>query len=130
MIVLDTHTWVWWVHRDKSLLPEHQAFVQAHVVQGLGVSIFSCWEVAKLDLLGRVQLPYPINAWLQFALAEPGIKLLDLTPAIVVEANHLPGDFHRDPADQLIVATARVHGCPLVTQDGKIRQYPHVQIAP
>ena len=129
MIVLDTHIWVWWVHRDSQLSAAYQACLQAHLTQGLGVSVFSCWEVAKLDLLGRLPLHLPINDWLKFALAEPGIKLLDLTPEIAVESNHLPGNFHRDPADQLIVATARVYGCPLVTLDGKIRRYPHVQLA-
>ncbi len=130
MIVLDTHIWVWWVHRDSQLPAAQRAYVQAHVAQGLGVSVFSCWEVAKLDLLGRLPLPLPIKDWLNFALAEPGIQLLDLTPEIAVESNHLPGNFHRDPADQLIVATARIYGCPLVTLDGKIQRYPHVQIAP
>ena len=56
--------------------------------------------------------------------------IIELTPRIAVEATQLPGVFHRDPADQLIVATARVYGCPLVTMDTKIRQYPHVQTAP
>lgn len=130
MIVLDTHVWIWWVHRDALLPLNYQNYIQSHAAFGLGVSVFSCWEVAKLDVLGRVILPLPINDWLKFALAEPGIRLLDLTPAIVVEANHLPGKFHRDPADQLIVATARVYNCPLVTMDTAIRNYSHVQLAP
>ena len=130
MIVLDTHIWVWWVHRDVRLPATFQTYLQAHAAQGLGVSIFSCWEVAKLSVLGRLVLPKPIGDWLTFALNEPDIQLLALTPPIAVEANSLPGNFHRDPADQIIVATARVHGCPLITLDGKIRQYPHVQIAP
>ena len=118
------------VHRDSQLPAAYQTYLQAQLSQGFGVSAFSCWEVAKLDVLGRLPLPLPIHDWLKFALAEPGIKLLDITPEIAVESNHLPGTFHRDPADQLIVATARVHGCPLVTLDGKIRNYPHVQLAP
>ena len=130
MIVLDTHIWLGWVWGQPALPPNYAALIKQHETTGLGVSVFSCWEVAKLDLLGRLPLPLPINDWLRFALAEPGIKLLDITPEIAVESNHLPGNFHRDPADQLIVATARVHGCPLVTLDGKIRNYPHVQLAP
>ncbi|MGE0886760.1 MAG: type II toxin-antitoxin system VapC family toxin [Blastocatellales bacterium] len=130
MIVLDTHIWVWWVHRDSHLPSDYQAYIQSQVPNGLGVSVFSCWEIAKLDTLGRLILPLPISDWLNFALAEPGLRLLDLTTEIAVEANHLPGQFHRDPADQLIVATARVHNCPLVTMDEAIRNYQHVQTAP
>jgi PIN domain nuclease of toxin-antitoxin system len=130
MIVLDTHIWVWWVHRDPQLPAAQAAYLNTHAAQGLGVSVFSCWEVAKLSSLGRLVLTNPISDWLTFALGEPHIQLLPLTPQVAVEANNLPGSFHRDPADQIIVATARIHGCPLVTLDGKIRPYPHVQIAP
>lgn len=90
---------------------------------GLGVSIISCWEVAKLVENNRLTLPTPVEAWLEKALQYPGIRLLPLTPRIVVESTELPGDFHRDPADQLIVATARVHGISLATADRKILDY-------
>ena len=55
------------------------------------------------------------------------VQLLDLTLSIVVESTRLPGMFHRDPADQIIVATARTYSVPLLTADGKIRNYPFVQ---
>ncbi len=58
------------------------------------------------------------------------MRLLDLTPSIVVESTQLPGTFHRDPADQLIVATARIYNCVLMTIDPKIVAYPHVQTLP
>jgi PIN domain nuclease of toxin-antitoxin system len=61
------------------------------------------------------------------ALSYPGVLLLDLTPRIAVASTELPGSFHRDPADQIIVATARVHGLPLLTSDERILNYPHVQ---
>lgn len=127
MIVLDTHVWVWWVHGDGRLSPHHQAYLQGNESGGLGVSIISCWEVAKLVEYQRLQLPLPVEQWLYQALSYPGVQLLDLTPRIVVESTQLPGPFHRDPADQLIVATARVYRCPLVTFDSKILQYSHVQ---
>jgi PIN domain nuclease of toxin-antitoxin system len=60
------------------------------------------------------------------ALAYPGVQLLNLTIPIIVESTKLTG-FHRDPADQLIVATARIYGCPLLTADSKILAYPDVQ---
>ena len=87
--------------------------------------------VSKLVQLGRVSLPLPVGEWLSLALAYPGIRLMYLTPAIAVASTYLPGDFHRDPADQIIVATARELDIRLVTVDDRILNYPHVRkIAP
>mgnify|MGYP000929548722 CR=1 FL=1 len=127
MIVLDTHIWVWWANTSAELTADMRQALQAHSSDGLGVSIISCWEVAKLVERGRLQLTLPVENWLAQALALPGIQMLELTPRIVVESTQLPGEFHRDPADQLIVATARVYNVPLLTADGKILSYPHVQ---
>lgn len=93
---------------------------------GLGVSLISCWEVAKLVELGRLELPLAIDEWLVAGLRYPGVRLIELTTDIVVDATRLPGTFHRDPADQLLVATARRHNVNLVTADSKILAYPHV----
>lgn len=126
MIVLDTHIWVWWVQGDARLTQQHQQWLQQYQSQGLGVSIFSCWEVAKLVEKGRLTLPVSIDDWLESALAYPGVQLLDLTLPIVFESTKLVG-FHNDPADQIIVATARIHSCPLLTADRKILVYSDVQ---
>lgn len=126
MIVLDTHIWVWWVQNDARLSQKYQLWLQQYQSQGLGVSIISCWEVAKLVENNRLTLPYPVKEWLEAALNYPGVQLLDLTIPIVVESTQLTG-FHRDPADQIIVATARVYNCPLLTADNKILTYPNVQ---
>ena len=127
MILLDTHAWVWWVHGDARLSEEQRKMLDARVVEGIGVSIISCWEVAKLVEYGRLKLPQDVAEWLGVALVYPGLRLLDLTPAIVVESTRLPQPFHKDPADQIIVATARIHDCPLATADDKILNYSHVQ---
>ena len=71
----------------------------------------------------------PTDQWLRAVLAYPGAKLLELTPDIAADACSLPGSFHRDPADQIIVATARHYGCELVTMDQRILSYPHVPLA-
>ena len=71
-------------------------------------------------------LPLPVRDWIDAALAYPGVRLLDLTPHIAVESTQLPGDFHRDPADRIIVASARLHGCALLTADRKILDYTYV----
>ncbi|MFW6296800.1 MAG: type II toxin-antitoxin system VapC family toxin [Halothece sp.] len=130
MIVLDTHIWIWWVSDDPLLTNDYKDYIQAHESQGLGVSAISCWEVAKLVELNRLILSCPVQEWLDQALSYAGVLLLDLTPVICVESTQLPGNFHKDPADQIIVATARIYDSFLVTKDTKIRCYPHVKIQP
>ena len=82
--------------------------------------------MAKLVENNHLQLPCPIEEWLEQALNYPGIRLLELTLPVILESTKLPSPFHRDPADQLIVATARIHGIPLLTADSKILDYPYV----
>jgi PIN domain nuclease of toxin-antitoxin system len=126
MIILDTHSWVWWVDDNQRLTQQHREWIQEYQSQGLGISIIYCWEVAKLIEVGRLTLSISVEDWLEGALAYPGVQLLDLTIPIVVESTKLTS-FHRDPADQMIVATARIYGCPLLTADSKILAYPDVQ---
>lgn len=130
MIVLDTHIWVWWIHGDASLPDAVRSLLDASEQTGIAVSAISCWEVAKLVERGRLSLPCPVSHWIQQALSYPGVRLIELSPSISVESTQLPGEFHRDPADQIIVATARVLDAPLVTVDSKILRYPHVKLAP
>ena len=75
----------------------------------------------------RIQLDRPVEQWVDIALALPGIQLVALEPAIAVRSTKLPGDFHADPADRMIVATALEYAVPIVTPDERIRSYPHVQ---
>ena len=127
MIVLDTHIWIWWVDNNARLTQRLQQLISTHQANGLGVSVFSCWEVAKLVEKNRLQLAYSIEEWLNTALAYEGVQLLDLTLPIVIQSTQLK-EFHNDPADQIIVATAQIHRCPLLTVDSKIINYPHVQV--
>lgn len=127
MILLDTHAWIWWVERSPRMPTRHRELCAANVESGLGVSVISCWEVAKLVSLGRLTFADSINVWMTASLAEPGVQLTSITPEIAVEANRLPGDFHRDPADQLLVATARILDIPVLTVDRKILDYPFVR---
>ena len=129
MILLDTHIWIWLVNGNKQLLQKYADYIQENEAQGLGVSVISCWEVAKLVEGDRIDLSIPAGIWLARALSYPNIRLLEFSPEIAVASTQLPGVFHRDPADQIIVATARILSCPLVTMDTKIRAYSHVQIA-
>ena len=92
------------------------------------MSIISCWEIAKLVEKGRLSFDCSVDEWLGLALAYPGITLIDLTVPIILQSTRLVG-FHNDPADQIIVATAKTLGISLLTQDHKILNYPHVETA-
>jgi PIN domain nuclease of toxin-antitoxin system len=127
MIILDTHVWVWWAHQDSRLTNSQAKTIQANETNVIGVSAISAWEVAKLVEYNRPELPYSLQQWFDEALNYPGISLTALIPQIAVESSQLPGEFHRDPADQIIVATARIYGCPIVTSVSKIQKYPHVK---
>jgi len=127
MIVIDTHIWYWWVHTPERLTQHQIDTLESRNIDIVGVSAISCWEIAKRVQYGRMRLSRPIGQWLELALRFPGVRLLPLTPEIAVASTQLPGTFHKDPADQIIVATARVCDCPLVTSDGKILDYSHVQ---
>jgi PIN domain nuclease of toxin-antitoxin system len=80
-----------------------------------------------LHAKGRLNFAVPLQEWFDNILAESGILVLPLTPRITVEAYSLPGRFHDDPADRMIVATARNHDCLLLTEDKKILDYSHVR---
>jgi len=127
MIVLDTHIWVWWVHEDEGLTQTQAEAIEANETSVIGVSAISCWEIAKLVETRRLELPCSLSSWFEQALSYPGVRLLELSPEIAMGSTQLPGKFHRDPADQIIVATARIHGCPLVTSDSKLLKYPYVE---
>jgi PIN domain nuclease of toxin-antitoxin system len=97
MIVLDTHAWVWWVHGSEQLTQAQINIIQVNEEDVIGVSAISCWEVAKLVELGRLELSTPVEKWMRQALGYPGIRLLELSPEISIESTRLPGEFHRDP---------------------------------
>lgn len=128
-MVLDTHIWFWWVQDEPRLSAEQRRLIAANESTGLGVSVMSCWEIALLIAKKRLTLSDPIDVWMNQALRYPGIRLLALTAEIAVASTCLPGEFHPDPADRIIVATARAHNCSLVTVDSRILRYPHVQLA-
>jgi PIN domain nuclease of toxin-antitoxin system len=128
MILLDTHIWVWWVQGDADLPPPMAGILEGNEKHGLGVSVISCLEVARLAAGGRLILPKPVDIWMDEALHYPHVKLIDLTPEIAVASTRLPGDFHKDPCDRIIVATARRYGWPLMTTDGLIRMYSDVKL--
>lgn len=127
MIVLDTHIWIWWAHDESKLSEPQRKAILSNEENELGICAISLWEVAKLVAYKRLELPCGLAEWFDQALGYPGITVLPLTQGIAIESTRLPGEFHRAPADQLIVAAARIYQCPLITSDEKILRYPHVQ---
>ena len=127
-VVLDTHAWVWWATADRRLSRRASHVIQ-RAVRGSGVatSMISIWEVAKKVEKQQLVVDRPVRDWLDRATTLPGLSLVELTPAILIDSCSLPQPFHGDPADQFIVATARHLHATLVTKDSKVTSYPHVQ---
>jgi PIN domain nuclease of toxin-antitoxin system len=128
--LLDTHAWVWWVTGDRRLTPSaRRAIERARSTGALALSLISVWEVAKKVEKGQLVLDRPVDDWLDLAASQPDLHLAELTRPILVESCRLPQPFHGDPADQIIVATARDRAAAIITRDERIRAYPHVRSA-
>lgn len=128
MIILDTHIWIWWNQDSPKLTSFQKEIIDSSRTDGIGISTISLLEISRLVNRGRLVLPLPLNEWFSIALAEEGILLIPITPAIAIESYSLPGEFHKDPADRIIVAIARTYDCPLMTNDSNILGYPHVKL--
>jgi PIN domain nuclease of toxin-antitoxin system len=100
-----------------------KAIADAAAAGNLLLSVISVWELGLLESKGRVELSTPCEQWVRDALAIPGLSVAPLTPEIALASSRLPEPFHGDPADRIIVATARALGARLVTRDSKIREY-------
>jgi PIN domain nuclease of toxin-antitoxin system len=119
VILLDTHIWYWWVEKSPKLTEFQRRQMLKHKKHGLGVSIYSIWEIAKLQSAGKIKLKVPISDWVAGALDESGIRLLSFSKEVAIESANLPRPIHRDPADQILIATARHLDIPLLTADAK-----------
>jgi PIN domain nuclease of toxin-antitoxin system len=108
------------VSKNPSLLKEISKRI---AMREILVSEISLWEIAMLQSKGRIQISEPLESWLEKSINAPGIRAINLSPKIIAESLNLPGDFHSDPSDRLIVASARVYGATLVTQDQQIKKY-------
>jgi PIN domain nuclease of toxin-antitoxin system len=102
------------------------AIEQAALDARLLVSAISVWEIGMLEAKGRLVLPMDITLWVEKALTAPGVHLQPLTPTIALQSSRLPGEFHGDPADRILVATARTVGATIVTRDAQILAYGKV----
>lgn len=128
MIVLDTHTLVWWVNGDDTLSKKAKAAITRELDDGqIIVSAISAWEIAMLVEREKLVLSMDVGSWLATVGEIDAVRFMPLDNEIAVKSVELPGEFHKDPADRMIVATARRLAVPLVTKDEKIRAYAHVK---
>ncbi len=119
--LLDTHILIWWLQGDGPLSSAQRRVLDAANADApLLVSDISLWEIATLHSLGRIGLALPPREWLEKAVAPPLVRRHGISPAIAGEVASLPDSFHRDPADRIIVATARILGATLLTHDRRI----------
>ncbi len=123
--LVDTHVWLWYAQGDQQHLPSPQAdWLTELDSQGrLRLSIMSVWELGLLAAKNRIHLGCVVRDWVESFLRRTRFQIIDCGVDVVLEANSLPGSFHPDPADRLIVATARHHGLTLITEDRKVLDY-------
>lgn len=128
MIVLDTHALVWWVAGDAALSPRAAQAIEGEREGGrLIVSSISAWEVAMLVDRKRLVLSMDPQRWLARVAEIAGLRFEPVDNDIAVESVALPGTFHKDPADRIIVATARKFAADVVTADDKMHAYPYIR---
>jgi PIN domain nuclease of toxin-antitoxin system len=128
-LILDTHIWIWWLIPQSPLSGrEREAIDRIAADKGVLLPAICQWEAQMLHRKNRIELPLPFPTWLRRATAADMLTVLPLNADTVIEVDELPPRFHGDPADRMIVATARVHDVPLATHDDAIRKSRLVKI--
>jgi PIN domain nuclease of toxin-antitoxin system len=123
-LLLDTHAAVWITEGLPLASEAIEAMDAAHRADSkIFVSPISAWEIGLLVARNRIGLSARPERWFQKVLAIPGVKLAELTADILIESSFLPGNPPRDPADRIIIATARDIGATLVTRDRLLLEY-------
>lgn len=122
-VLLDTHVWIWWLTPRSALSQkEIDALDRLARAGDLAIASISLWEVQMLQAKQRLQLPTSLAEWLGMAADARVVRILPLDVDAVLALDALPESFHGDPADRVIVATARAHGLSLATHDAAIRR--------
>lgn len=132
-VLLDTHVWIWVLEGNRDAIGERtRARIEEAARDGqLRVGAISVREVAMLESKGRVRLSLSLEEWVHRGLAAPGVQLAPLSPDVAIGSTRLPGELHGDPADRLLIATARALGATLATCDRNILRYGaegHLQV--
>jgi len=124
-LLLDTHVWIWSQEAPEKL-GELTTRLLTDRQNVLYVSTTSTLEIARLLMVGTVALSEPLTSWVSETLRALECGTMEISHQIAIEAYSLPGNFHKDPADRILVATARIYDLTLVTMDERILQYSHV----
>ncbi len=129
MVVLDTNAWLAWTSWPSRLSPKAaRVITDEEIAKGLIiVSAISVWEIGVKTALGKLVLDRDVRAWIRFASTYSNVVMMPIDPMDALESTVLPGDFHKDPADRMIIALARRLECPLITSDHAIRAYRYVK---
>jgi len=125
--LLDTHTWIWWNMVPSNLSRKVKALITdpSHYLELL-LSAISPWEFCKLLEKKRIAISCDPQEWVAQALDMPRLRLVPLSPSIAYRSTVLPPPFHDDPADQIIVASARQENATIITKDQRILSYKGV----
>ena len=124
--LLDTGVWLRAVNQPQTI-PLGPLRLMQTPREIFGLAAISVWEIGKKVQIGKLHLPKDLAGWFADAIA-PNIEVLSLSADVVTDAMHLPDFPNHDPADELIVATARVHKLTLITTDTKLKNYRHARI--
>jgi PIN domain nuclease of toxin-antitoxin system len=124
--LLDTHVWIWTQEQPDAMGSASRALLEA-TAEELCVSAVSSLEIARLVTGGLLELKGSLDRWVRAAIDSIEARSIDVDHQIAIEAYKLPGRFHKDPADRLLVATARLRDLTLVTADERILAYRSVR---
>jgi PIN domain nuclease of toxin-antitoxin system len=126
--ILDTHAWIWW-NMDPGKLSQKvkKAIENTNRYSEILLSAISPWEFSKLLEKKRLGISCDPEDWIKSALDMPKLRLVPISPVLAYRSTILPQPFHNDPADQIIVATAREENATILTKDERILAYRHVR---
>ena len=125
-LLLDSHVWIWSQEAPEKFGRRTRALLE-DASNGVAISAMAAMEIARLVFLRRVHLAESAATWIADSIRSLASHAIDVTPEIAAEAYELPGNFHKDPVDRVLVATARLHNLTLLTADDLILRYAHVK---
>lgn len=122
-VLVDTHIWIWWLTGQDDLPEPERTSLDQQAADGNPplLSAISLWEAQMLASKGRLALSMPFSHWLMEACSPEVVQVVPIVPEVILCLDMLPAEFHGDPADRLVVASALSRGVPLHTHDKKIR---------
>lgn len=125
LVLLDTHIWIWYVTGDTRANSHDFLKLMSEKISAVSVrvSIISVWEIGILTWKNRLTLAYSPLEWVHKALALPGTLVEPISPEIAIDSSYLVGDFHGDPADRILIATAKNLDAALISEDKNILSY-------